>query len=84
MKQIEPEPHGRPRRDEEEVCGLYLYLKHGGYEWWTSDVLTLRERTTLRGMLHMWPQYERRRPFTGGWPGPERRQGWLVTQEPHR
>jgi hypothetical protein len=39
-----------------------------------SDALTCRERSTLFGLLRLWPQCERRR-ISGPWNGVERRAG---------
>jgi hypothetical protein len=38
-----------------------------------SDALTCRERSTLFGLLRLWPQCERRR-ISGPWNGVERRE----------
>ena len=60
------------RRDESELIGLAHRITTCGYDASDSNALTIREHSTLYGMLKRWPQCERRRQ-SGAWDGVERR-----------
>lgn len=59
------------RADEDFLLGLAQRIERQGYNV-DSDAITIRERSTIFGMLRRWPECERRRK-SGPWVGLERR-----------
>lgn len=60
------------RKEEDMLWGLSRNLQ--AQQRLTSDTLTIRERSTLFGMLRRWPQFDRRL-HSRAWDGTERRAG---------
>jgi hypothetical protein len=62
------------RRDSDELWGLAYRVEHDGFHNWTSDAITIREHSTLMGMIrHSEGCCDRRRVVGEVWRGPERR-----------
>ena len=62
------------RRDSDELCGLAYRVEHYGYAGWDSNAITVREHSTVMGMVrHSEGCCDRRRIAPGPWQGPERR-----------
>jgi hypothetical protein len=69
------------RETEYELVGLAHRLQQGEDLGLALNSLTMRERSTLIGMVrHYEAAPDRRRAFQPPWPGPERRRGCLISQ----
>jgi hypothetical protein len=62
------------RESEDALLGLAHHLRHGGDTFWTYNALTVRESSTLWGMIRRDEHLgDRRHPGQPQWRGPERR-----------
>ena len=62
------------REIEPELRGLAHHLRMGGETFWTSNALTVREASSLLGIIrHSDINRDRRRAHQHDWQGPERR-----------